>query len=67
MVYSFYDPDEQFRSIGSYMILEHIEYARRLGLPYLYLGYWIEGSRKMSYKSRFSPQERLGADGWTRA
>ena len=67
MVYSFYDPDEDTRSIGTYMILEHIEYARRLGLPYLYLGYWIEGSRKMSYKSRFMPQERLGTDGWVRA
>ncbi len=66
MVYSFYDPEEDARSIGTYMILEHIEYARRLGLPYLYLGYWIEGSRKMSYKSRFMPQERLGTDGWTR-
>jgi arginine-tRNA-protein transferase len=67
MVYSFYDPEADFRSIGTHMILEHIEYARRLGLPYLYLGYWIEGSRKMNYKSRFMPQERLGSDGWVRA
>jgi arginine-tRNA-protein transferase len=66
MVYSFYEPDEAARSLGSYMILEHIEHARRLGLPYVYLGYWIEGSRKMSYKSRFLPQERLGPNGWTR-
>ena len=54
------------RSLGSYIILEHIEYARSLGLPYVYLGYWIKGSRKMRYKTRFAPQERLGANGWER-
>jgi len=48
------------------MILEHIDQARRLGLPYLYLGYWIEGSRKMNYKDRYHPQERLGPNGWVR-
>ena len=67
MVYSFYEPDEDARSLGTHMILDHIDYARRLGLPYLYLGYWIEGSRKMSYKARFGPQERLGPNGWVRA
>jgi arginine-tRNA-protein transferase len=66
MVYSFFDPEEQVRSLGTFMILEHIDYARRLGLPYLYLGYWIEGSRKMSYKARFTPQERLGPNGWVK-
>jgi arginine-tRNA-protein transferase len=66
MVYSFYDPDTEQRSLGTYMILEHIDYARRLGLPYLYLGYWIEGSRKMDYKKRFQPQEHLGPNGWVR-
>ncbi|MGE0697494.1 MAG: arginyltransferase [Hyphomicrobiaceae bacterium] len=66
MVYSFYDPDEEERSLGTYMILEQIAEARRLGLPYLYLGYWIEGSRKMAYKRRFGPQERLGPNGWQR-
>lgn len=66
MVYSFYDPYEDARSLGTYMILEHIDYARRLGLPYLYLGYWIEGSRKMSYKTRYQPQEHLGPTGWVR-
>jgi arginine-tRNA-protein transferase len=64
MVYSFYDPTEERRSLGTAMILDHIEHTRRLGLPYLYLGYWIHGSRKMSYKVRFQPQERLGPDGW---
>jgi arginine-tRNA-protein transferase len=67
MVYSFYEPLEDERSLGTYMILEHIEHARRLGLPYLYLGYWIDGSRKMSYKTRYQPQERLGPNGWVRA
>jgi arginine-tRNA-protein transferase len=66
MVYSYYDPREESRSLGTMMILEHIEYARRLGLPYLYLGYWIDGSRKMSYKTRFKPQEHLTSNGWQR-
>lgn len=67
MVYSFYEPLEESRSLGTHMILEHIEYTRSLGLPYLYLGYWIEGSRKMRYKARYQPQERLGPNGWERA
>lgn len=66
MVYSFYDPSDETRGLGTYMIVDHIEQTRRLGLPYLYLGYWIEGSRKMTYKSRFRPQERLGPNGWAR-
>jgi len=66
MVYSFYDPEDATRSLGTHMILDHIEYARRLGLPYLYLGYWIRGSRKMNYKTRFQPQEQLTANGWLR-
>jgi leucyl-tRNA---protein transferase len=66
MVYSFYHPDSQNRSLGTYMILDHIAQARARGLPYLYLGYWVEGSRKMDYKARFLPQERLMPDGWTR-
>jgi leucyl-tRNA---protein transferase len=67
MVYSFYDIDQAERSLGSYIILEHIEYARSLGLPYVYLGYWINGSKKMRYKTRFGPQEHLGTSGWERA
>ena len=66
MVYSFFDPEEDDRSLGTFMILDHIERARRMGLPYVYLGYWVSGSRKMDYKARFLPQERLLADGWTR-
>ena len=66
MVYSFNNPTADQMSLGTYMILEHIEYARTLGLPYLYLGYWINGSRKMNYKMRFQPQEQLGPNGWVR-
>ncbi|MDB5560068.1 MAG: arginyltransferase [Enterovirga sp.] len=67
MVYSFFDPDLSRRSLGTFMILDHIARARALGLPYLYLGYWVEGSRKMEYKARFLPQERLLQIGWVRA
>jgi arginyl-tRNA--protein-N-Asp/Glu arginylyltransferase len=66
MVYSFYDPDQSVRSLGTYMILDQVEFARRLGLPFVYLGYWIEGSRKMRYKKRFQPQEHLTSKGWVR-
>lgn len=67
MVYSFYDTAQASRSLGVFMILDHIARARKLGLPHLYLGYWVEGSHKMAYKARFRPQERLGLDGWVRA
>jgi arginine-tRNA-protein transferase len=48
------------------MILDHVDYARAQGQPFVYLGYWIEGSRKMRYKNRFEPQERLTSKGWVR-
>jgi arginine-tRNA-protein transferase len=67
MVYSFYEPDAADRSLGTLMILDHISRARRMGLAYVYLGYWVRGSRKMDYKGRFLPQERLMAEGWVRA
>jgi arginine-tRNA-protein transferase len=67
MVYSFYEPDVLDRSLGTLMILDHISRARRMGLAYVYLGYWVRGSRKMDYKGRFLPQERLMAEGWVRA
>lgn len=66
MVYSFFDPQEHARSLGSYMILDHVAKARELGLPYVYLGYWIEGCRKMSYKARYRPLEALTMEGWMR-
>jgi len=66
MVYSFFEPDEAARSLGTFMVLDHIARARRMGLTYVYLGYWVRGSRKMDYKGRYLPQERLSPDGWTR-
>jgi arginyl-tRNA--protein-N-Asp/Glu arginylyltransferase len=66
MVYSFFDTSESTRSLGTWMILDHVERARRMGLPYVYLGYWVKGSRKMEYKTRFQPQEHLTMTGWQR-
>lgn len=57
LVYSFYDPDRAGDSLGSYMILDHVEMARQVGLPYVYLGYWVPGSAKMAYKARFGALE----------
>jgi arginine-tRNA-protein transferase len=67
MVYSFYDPSQPQRSLGTYMILDHVAYARAQARPFVYLGYWIEGARKMRYKNRFMPQERLTSKGWLRS
>lgn len=67
MVYSFYEPDLEADSLGTFMILDHIRRAAELGLPYVYLGYWVGGSEKMAYKTRFQPQEHLGPRGWVRA
>jgi arginine-tRNA-protein transferase len=66
MVYSFFEPDAASRSLGTLMVLDHIARARQMGLAYVYLGYWVRGSRKMDYKGRFLPQERLTPDGWAR-
>ena len=66
MVYSFFEAEPSPRSLGTFMILDHIARARRMGLPYVYLGYWVQGSRKMDYKGRFLPQERLAPEGWRR-
>jgi arginine-tRNA-protein transferase len=66
MVYSYFNPEMEERSLGTFMILDHIARARAAGLPHVYLGYWVNGSRKMSYKVRFTPQEHLGPRGWER-
>ena len=66
MVYSFFDPEESARSLGTLMVLDHIVRAQQMGLSYVYLGYWVRGSHKMDYKGRFLPQERLAPDGWMR-
>lgn len=63
-VYTFFDPDVRGTSLGTYGVLWQIEQCRRLGLPHLYLGYWIEESRKMSYKAQFRPVERLRGGRW---
>jgi arginine-tRNA-protein transferase len=63
-VYKFYEPTVPQRSLGSFIILWHVERARDLGLPYVYLGYWIGESRKMAYKARFAPLERLSGPAW---
>jgi leucyl-tRNA---protein transferase len=63
-VYSFFAAGGKWPSLGSHMILHLIQTARQHSLPYVYLGYWVEGSRKMAYKARFRPLEALGTEGW---
>jgi arginine-tRNA-protein transferase len=67
MIYSFFDvgPDAR-KGLGTFIILDHIIRAARAALPYVYLGYWVEGSSRMAYKTQFRPLERLGRDGWRR-
>jgi arginine-tRNA-protein transferase len=64
MVYSFYDPDLTPLSLGTYVILDHVAIAREAGLPYVYLGYWVPGSRKMGYKAGFSALEIYKSGSW---
>ncbi len=65
MVYSFFDPERQTSSLGTYVILDHIRLAQEAGLPYVYLGYWVADSPKMDYKSRFAPLEIYVGGQWT--
>jgi len=64
MVYSFYDPQGAHRSLGTYLILDHIDIAREAGLPYVYLGYWVPGSPKMGYKAAFRALEIYKGNAW---
>jgi arginine-tRNA-protein transferase len=64
MVYSYFDPALARRSVGTFLVLDTIRRAARLGLEFVYLGYWVKGSRTMNYKARYLPQQRLGAEGW---
>ena len=64
-VYSFYDPQQPKRSLGTWSILWLVEECRRHRQPFVYLGYWIADSPKMAYKARFPALERLAAGGWT--
>jgi len=62
-VYSFYSPEDSKRSLGTWMILAIVERARQLGLPYVYLGYYVKDCRSMKYKAKFLPHEIRGTDG----
>ena len=64
MVYSFYEPALERRSLGTYVILDHVEIAREAGLPYVYLGYWVPGSPKMGYKAGFDALEIYKGGAW---
>ena len=67
MIYSFFEPEDTSRpGLGTYIILDHIVRAGRAGLPFVYLGYWVESSQRMAYKARFRPLEKLGPHGWQR-
>jgi len=66
LVYSFYEPGLAKQSLGSFVILDHVVQARLTGLPYVYLGYWVQNSPKMDYKSKFRPLELLKPGGWVR-
>ncbi|RBM05124.1 arginyltransferase [Novacetimonas cocois] len=64
-VYTFFEPDMPRRSLGTYAILHLVERVRMMGMACLYLGYWIKGSPKMAYKSRFRPAEIMRRGIWT--
>lgn len=64
LIYSFFEPSYSYRSLGTLVVLDSIMRAQRLGLHYVYLGYFVPGSQKMEYKSKFLPQERLAPGGW---
>ena len=63
-VYTFFDPDDAAASFGTFNIMWQIEQCKLLGLPYLYLGYWIRDSRKMAYKARYQPMEGFVEGEW---
>ena len=63
-VYSFFDPVQEVRSLGTYMILDLLDYSRKSGLRWLYLGYYVAGSQKMMYKARFRPAEVFTGGSW---
>lgn len=64
MVYSFFDPSLKNRSVGAFIILDHIRMARQAGLPYVYLGFWVPGSEKMSYKANYRPLQVFKNGEW---
>jgi arginine-tRNA-protein transferase len=62
-IYFYWDPDERSRSLGTFNVLSIIERARTVGVPHVYLGYYVEGCRSLAYKANFQPNEVLGPDG----
>ncbi|MFZ4068814.1 MAG: arginyltransferase, partial [Caulobacterales bacterium] len=64
LVYSLFDASEEARSLGSFIILDHIVQAQMAGLDHVYLGYWVRGSDKMAYKAEFQPLEILRGGAW---
>ena len=66
LVYSFFEPSRAKDSLGNFIILDHVDLSRALGLSYVYLGYWVDGCRKMAYKTRFDPTEVLVGGRWRR-
>jgi len=66
LVYSFFDPSRSKDSLGNFIILDHVDLAKALGLAYVYLGYWVDGCQKMAYKTRFHPTETLIGTEWVR-
>jgi arginyl-tRNA--protein-N-Asp/Glu arginylyltransferase len=67
MIYSFFDSEHESRpGLGNFIIMDHILRAHAAGLPYVYLGYWVDGSARMQYKIRYRPLEKLGRGGWVR-
>jgi len=64
LIYSYFDPDWEHRSPGAYMILDAVRQAELTGLPFVYLGYWVRQSRKMSYKAQYQPLQVLTPSGW---
>lgn len=66
LVYSFFDPDFTARSLGSFIILDHVRQAQLAKIEYVYIGYWISGSEKMAYKAAFQPLELLQGGAWRR-
>lgn len=65
-VYHFFEPDESRRSVGTFSVIAEIELCRRFGIPWYYLGYWVEGCAQMEYKTGFRPNERLHEGRWIR-
>ncbi|MGE7206686.1 arginyltransferase [Sphingomonas sp. NPDC019816] len=66
MIYSFFETEDESRpGLGNFIIMDHILRARAAELPYVYLGYWVKGSPRMTYKTRYQPLEALGPRGWS--